>query len=368
MDEVAGQSAPREDLLTVPLIEPDLRMNLLATPRQISLALNLEATDAAAQKEESAADAASRARRWRSSRAAWPWPSWARTTRTASGRPTCYSATDEQVWQDDLDTAGDDIGRGFQLLARNAADAADKARKAPIAEAAASLRQAALAMHFLDAGEAEVVLAIVDPADGEPPGAAARPPRLAGGADVPGLLGLGRSRQPVLPRRPGCLHPGRPRPRRRSRGAGPQGRGEEARLAVVKPVETLLRNPDDFAFRWLDGRDWKTDADKFHVTDVHNIQFQYGLIGPKGARPAGRWSGRPPGPKLVAAQNAGQPRPLERVADKPEDASVTYAVAPQHRRKDRRPPTRNRCRRPAKPRTLRSTACSAAGSAAWTRR
>ncbi len=320
-----------EDLLTVPLIEPDVRMNLLRNARKISLALNLEAADAAAQKEESAADAASRAEAQAFQQGRLAVAELGKDDADGKRAADLLQRTDEQVWQDDLDTAGDDIGRGFRLLALNAADAADKARKAPIAEAAVPLRQAALATRFLDAGEADVVLAKVDPAaenrrvqlhdlllwqaertyrdywaSNDPANPYYRAAGLVCTLDARDLV-AGSAAQDL------------------------KDEEKEARLAEVKRVETLLRNPDDFAFRWLDGRDWKTDADKVHVTDVDNIQFQYGLVGPKGA-PVGRpvvWAA--PGPKLepVGAQDAGQPRPLERVADKPEDASVAYTVKPQ---------------------------------------
>ncbi len=355
-----------DDLLSVPLIDADVRMNLLRNARKISLALNLETADAAAQNAD--ADAAGRAKALAFQQGRLAVAVLGKDNADGKRATDLLQRIDEQIWQNDLDTAGAEIGRGFQALGRNAAEAADKARKAPIAEAAAPLRQAALATRFLDAAEADAWMASADPAAENRRvqlhdllvWQATRTYRDYWASTDPanpyyraaGLVSTGDARDLVA-------------------GAAAQDlkdEEKEARLAEVKRVETLLRAPDDFAFRWLDGRDWKTDADKIHVTDVYNIQFEYGLAGPKGA-PAGRpvvWAA--PGPELVAAQDAGQPRPLARVADRPEDASVTYAVAPQRPPRGRRPTTPSKSRPRARRRISRSTACSAAGSAPWTRR
>ena len=296
-------------------------MNLVRNARRISLELNLGTANAAAEKDGSADAVDPKKLAFQQGRLAVAVLGG--TTRTPSGAAVCCRGPSEPTWQGDLDTAGDDIGRGFQNLARIAKDDADKARKGPTAAAAKPLRQAALAdARFLDAGEADAWLAYVDPGGGEPLRTAARPPRPAGEADVRWTTGPRSTRPTRITARPASSTPDA---RDLAVGAAELKAGapdlkdeeKEARLAEAKHVETVLKKPDAFAFRWLDGGTPKADPETIHITDEPSIQFRYGLAGPAGR--AGRPAGGLGGPRCEADchQPAGR-RPaasLDRVSD-----------------------------------------------------
>ena len=318
-----------EDLLSVPFIESGLRMSMLKDARRISLALNVGTANAAAASEDPLnTPDHPKVMAFQQGRLAVAVLGKDVDEGKKAGR--LLQLFEQQPWQPQVDEAGDLIAHGFQNLARDARDDAEKGRRAPLADAAPLLRGAALKTRFLDAGETDAWLKSVDPVDEN---RRLQLHDLLVWQAERTRLDYWASDDPTKPyyRAAGAYYIGDAR----DLAAGePDLKDEEktARLGAVEQWKTKLPALDAVGFQRNDGDAWKTDEDKapVKVTDEKTIELQYYLAGPKNAPP-----GRPvvwakAGPKLIAAPEAGEPSPLTRLSDKPADSLKAYTLTPDH--------------------------------------